>query len=440
MKKSNVVLIVVLVLLLGVAWFSSLTSLASSSKERRTLIQQAQQYSEKELYQKAIACYDNLLEQKEDKEIRILWMEAHKNAFLDGAIELRPYAEAIRYMCDKYPKESTYWEMLISTYLENGEMQNAYNSYVRCRKLGTVNETISKYGREIMYTFSVYGISYTEYYCNADGYYSVNSGTHWGVLDGTGDRVFDTIYEYISPYNNTNEALYVADGDQRIIDEKTVVQHKIDVEYTRTGAYSDGILPVCISDNVWRYLDCQTNSYLNGEYEYASNYMNGTAAICKNGKWMLVNREGEQISDTVFSDIKLHSNGDYSYDGIMVAAEKGEYSFYNENGEKLTDFQAKEMDVYVGGPVAFADNSSKWGFVNKDGKVALKAQFTKAKSFSNNLAAVSDGSQWGFVDKDGNVVIEHQFLEAGYFTKQGTCMISMQEGFYNLLYLKFQEK
>jgi hypothetical protein len=219
-----------------------------------------------------------------------------------------------------------------------------------------------------------------------------------------------------------------------------VVQQKIDIEYSRTGAYSDGILPVCDANDVWRYLDCRTNSYFDGEYENASNYMNGIAVVCKNGNWMLIDCDGEQVGNTTFTDIKLHSNGDYAYDGIMIAAVNAEYGFYNEKGELLTEFKAKDMDVFKGGPVAFADNTSKWGFVSKDGKVTLKPQFVYAKSFSNKLAAISDGSQWGFVDQNGNVVIEQQFIDAGYFTKQGTCMVSVQEGFYNLLKLKFLDK
>lgn len=437
MKKSNVVLIIVLVFLVAAAWGMYLMRGMSTIQDRNVQMQQAEKYNEKALYQKAIACYDAILGQKESKTVRELWVEAYENAYNDGAIERKQYAKSLDQMCTLYPEDTIYWEKLLSLYIDNQDFNNAYKCFTKCEREGVESEKIAEYGKTILYTYSLRGRSYVEFICSTEGYYTVFTGEEWGVLDAAGDSVYENIYEYISPYSSTNIALFVSGEKQRIMNEEEVIEEKLNINFLKTGTYVDGLMAVCAEDGTWKYLDCETNSYLQGTYEQASNFADGVAAVCKNGSWTLVNTNEEQICQTVFSDIKLHKNGDYQYDGVMVAAVNGEYGFYNEKGETLAEFKAKDMDVYLGGNVAFADASGKWGFVDKSGEVAMEPQFAQAKSFANKLAAVGNGEVWGFVNKTGEVVIDQQFVDTGYFTAEGTCMVSLQEGQYNLLILKF---
>lgn len=51
-----------------------------------------------------------------------------------------------------------------------------------------------------------------------------------------------------------------------------------------------------------------------------------------------------------------------------------------------------------------------WGFINQSGAAVIPQQFGEARSFSEGLAAVknSDG-QWGYIDKTGALIIKPQF-------------------------------
>ena len=52
---------------------------------------------------------------------------------------------------------------------------------------------------------------------------------------------------------------------------------------------------------------------------------------------------------------------------------------------------------------------SKYGFIDKSGKVVIEPQFDNVSAFSEGLAKVEKDGKWGFIDKNGKVVFEPQF-------------------------------
>ena len=65
---------------------------------------------------------------------------------------------------------------------------------------------------------------------------------------------------------------------------------------------------------------------------------------------------------------------------------------------------------------------SKYGFIDKSGKVVIEPQFeiesewdkvyrSRSGAFSEGLALVKKDGKWGYIDKNSKVVIEPQFDE-----------------------------
>lgn len=437
MKKSNLVIIVFLIALAALGWLSQITGMVSGEVKYSQQLRQAEEYSQKGLYQKAINCYNEALSYRETKSVRELWAAACENAYLDQAIGLSGYQETLSTMCQMFPEESASWEKLLSTYMENDDINGAYSCYKQFIKAGAESDLIQSVAKDILYAYDRASQSYDAFIYNATGYYTVFNGDKWGVIESNGNTVYDCIYTYMSPYNENNDALFVSQKGQRIEDFQEVVQAKLDITFQKTGTYSDGLLPVCAEDGTWQYLDCATNTYLAGRYENASNYMNGTAAVYDSTGWKLIDTAGNQVCDTVFTDIKLHSNGNYAFGGVMIAKTAAGYGIYDVSGKPLCDFKAKDMDIYMGGAIAYQGDAGTWGYVNTDGSEELEASFACAKSFSGGMAAVSNGQQWGFVDNNGAVVIKESFAEADYFTDQGACMVSADGESYYLIKLRF---
>lgn len=92
----------------------------------------------------------------------------------------------------------------------------------------------------------------------------------------------------------------------------------------------------------------------------------------------------------------------------------------------------------MGGAIAYCDKATgKWGMVSHTGEVTTKPSYVEAKSYSNNLAAVSNGEMWGFVNQSGELVIDYQFHFADYFTDKGLCAVSATGHDYVFIQLKY---
>lgn len=438
MKKNNIILAVVLVLLVLIGWGVQFLSITRINSQYNTYLQQANQFNEVGLYQKAIQSYESALKIKDEQDVRELWLESYSKAYSDKAVTLNAYVAALETMCDLYEKDAVYWERLVTVQMDNGEVDNAYETYERFKNTGLSSTVIEGYANDILYVFRTNRKPYLEYIRNTTGYYTVRDGQGWGIIRPNGETVYECVYEYISPYNINYDALFISEKGQRIADAKAVVQAKINIEYSKTGAWADGLLPVCEDNGDWYYLDSITNEKAHGYYKQASNYASGIAAVFNGSEWSLINTSGETVCQKKFSDIKLHSNGDYQFDGIMIAAENGEYGIYNAKGELLNDFRAKDMDIYMGESIAYCDESTgMWGMVNKNGEISVKPNYVAAKSFSNGLAAVSDGEMWGIANTTGQIVIEHQFFDVDYFTSNGLCAVSTTGKNYVFIQLKY---
>ncbi len=65
----------------------------------------------------------------------------------------------------------------------------------------------------------------------------------------------------------------------------------------------------------------------------------------------------------------------------------------------------------------------QWGFVDATGHMVIKPDFSEARGFVNDLAAVKKGNQFGYIDKKGHWIIEPRFTRATDFNAQGTALV-----------------
>jgi len=60
---------------------------------------------------------------------------------------------------------------------------------------------------------------------------------------------------------------------------------------------------------------------------------------------------------------------------------------------------------------------NRWGYIDKQGNIAIKPQYTDAYGFSEGLAAVIVDKKYGFIDKTGAVVLQPKYDFATAFTE-----------------------
>ncbi|MFD4840894.1 WG repeat-containing protein [Achromobacter sp. NPDC058515] len=69
-----------------------------------------------------------------------------------------------------------------------------------------------------------------------------------------------------------------------------------------------------------------------------------------------------------------------------------------------------------------SDQSGAWGYIDKQGRMAIAPAYTDARPFQNGLAAVSQGELWGYIDAKGQWVIKPRFASATGFNAEGTAL------------------
>lgn len=74
-----------------------------------------------------------------------------------------------------------------------------------------------------------------------------------------------------------------------------------------------------------------------------------------------------------------------------------------------------------------SDPAGAWGYIDKQGRMAILPAFQEAEPFQNGLAAVQQEGQWGYIDTRGEWVIKPRFSRATGFNAEGTALVEADE-------------
>ena len=73
------------------------------------------------------------------------------------------------------------------------------------------------------------------------------------------------------------------------------------------------------------------------------------------------------------------------------------------------------------------DEVGRWGYIDKQGRMAIAPAFQEAAPFQNGLAAVRQDDLWGYIDAKGAWAIRPAYAEATGFNAQGTALVRIDE-------------
>ena len=436
MKIVRIVISILLVFIMTMTWFVQVNGSISESLDMHKLVSEGDKYFKKNLFQKATISYKEAIEINPEKDTYEKLMIAARKGYKDSVFTLKDAENMMLDACNQYPKEVSFWEDLVKFSFEEEDYKSAYNYLNKAQRLGAKSDKLTELNQKVSYTFTYTNKVYSQYFRSPDGYYTVVDDDDWGILDSTGEWFFSQDYTYSSPIGLEKTVALSTEKDTRIYDEDGIVLSYLPKEIKEVKAIEGYMVPVKTSSG-WKFYQYESEKYDSKTYDDVSSFTDGVAAVLSDDSWELILEDGKSISNKKFDEVKLHSNGDRSFDDVMIASEKGQYGMYDKDCKKLNSFQCKDADIYMGGAIAFADETDKWGFVDNKGEVIIKPKFDNAKSFSNNLAAVCKDGLWGFIDTSGELVIDYQFLDADYFTEDGMAMVSAVENQYIAINLRF---
>ena len=447
MNKIRISVAVLFLLLTAFAWKHQFDVHTAQENNYLLLCEKAQGYADNKLYQKAAETYAQALAIKEAADIRAAQISVYRDGYQAGVLTAKNFTKTLNEAIAVYPKEAPYWEMLIRTQLNSNAYADAYKSCQKAARAGAKSETLDALTQEISYSYKNGSKSYSAVFADTDGHFTLYNGEHWGVLNPTGDSwSYECVYRYISPIGTDGRVYLESVGEPdtassgQIVDKSGRIQSYITFEKAQCKAASERFIPV-FRDDGWQYYDFEKGDYVPGVYEEASAVTDSIAAVKEIGStvWHLKNIVDDTALDGTFTDIKLFDNGEYLYGGKMVASEGTGYGLYRADGKKLAALPGNDADLYCGGKIAFRDDSGLWGYADTKGNIVLEAQFESAKSFSGSLAAVCLDGKWGYINTSGQMVIENQYVSAGYLNKNGVGFVSLSDGEYFPIMLRFPQ-
>lgn len=428
MSKANIITLVLLIVITVFGWFTLMKDTAADKLNYKEAVKTGDEWCKKGLYLRSVRKYREALEIENNEKVWEKVIDAYELEYQENPDIISEYIDVLVEALEVTPDKYDFAERLAELYLEKNKYEEAYDCLIDLKEYGIDDEDnlddLNAMITDIKYSFKVKTTIYHDFQPMSGETYTVNRNSLWGAIDAEGSSVIKNECKYLGPLNEESVRVITGEEDSRIRDEENVTLGIFSKEVTDAGIYSEDLVPAKIGDT-YSYYDSFADKVF-GDYDYAGNFQDGKAAVQKKGKWYLVDKEGKKKGSEYY-DIVLSLNGYYDVDGVILAAEKeGKYSIYDSDWEKVSDFTCDDMDVCTNDKLIAFKSGDKWGYVDAEGEVVIKPQYSDAKSFSNGLAAVCVDGKWGFIDKNNEIVIECQFKDADYFNEFGSCMVSSE--------------
>jgi len=234
-------------------------------------------------------------------------------------------------------------------------------------------------------------------------------------------------------------------------------------KFAWAGSFSQGLAVVTVPETKKKgFINPKGDWAIPPQFEYAIGFSEDLAAVQVGEKWGYIDRKGTRVIPPRFEDAHKFREGLASVEtaqGSAVINRQGKVAikgrprcdrfrafsqgralfhgpgrrnlakkgFIDRNGKIIVPAQFDSADSFSEGLALVATTSQGMGFIDRRGKWAIPPHFDLAESFSEGLAKIKDRrtpGRFGFIDQTGTIVIPCQFQTAGFFT-EGLALVSL---------------
>ncbi len=173
--------------------------------------------------------------------------------------------------------------------------------------------------------------------------------------------------------------------------------------------FTSGMFAVSVNGQ-WGYINSEDPAIfaVAPQFSHVTDYHGNVAAVCIDGKFSLLNKEGSLVCEPMFDAI-----GEFGEDGLIAAEKDGKWGYIDENAVFKIQPKFTSAHGFSKNGIAVVSVGGSFGFIGDDGEYIIAPQYDMALSFgSGNLAPVKTADKWGYIDKTGTSVVEPVFEEA----------------------------
>ena len=209
-------------------------------------------------------------------------------------------------------------------------------------------------------------------------------------------------------------------------DGMMAVQKKSDIEAWENGegsqAYNGGIpnSPKIgfINEKGDLVVKCIYEDPMYYSMRFGYHFSDGMAAVIKSTSngwgWGYINKQGREVIPFEYVDAAPFGEGLAAVAKENYATGEWYYYFINKKGEPISSSHYVSAQAFSEGLCAVeVDNTSGWGFINRQGQMVIAPQFSSVFNFVNGVAAVCDKNHRSYetaiIDKTGRIVEDWKF-------------------------------
>lgn len=325
---------------------------------------------------------------------------------------------------DKYGFLNTKFEIVIPCEFKAVGMFNQ-DGYVWVAKDGKFNKsgeiTNAKYG---IYDISGRAIVPVKY--KAVGYYAPYSTIN--KYNDKKDAFYNVVYKYGNPYYmetlndiphkcfqklpNQTTGFYASlniDASKNIVfdNQGNMLVDATKLKLEKIYYPTDNLAPVLSKTKngkeYWNYYNIETNNFLfEQDIEGCCwGFQDGVAIVFDNSNnaQCLINTNGLRVSD-YYAIVYPRKDGVY-----LITKNGNKFGALDAKGNIICEVQWDKLLPSSDGLMLAYDetlSNSRYGFLNHEGKFAIKPIYNSAMPFTNGLAPVKAQKGWGYIDKNGN--------------------------------------
>lgn len=419
MKNYRKIIPLALVVLMALACYSLVSNAVKENSDYNHYLSEARKYAELDITKYAIENYNKALSINPTPDVYVEVAEYYERQE-NSDTKLLNWCEDF---FEKYPTNSKSYDCILKAYMKQKDYDSCFDVLSTAEKRNVSSEYIKSVKNELSYTFKLDFNTYDDVGIYGNGFCAVKSKDAWGYVDSYGNQKTPISYVSAAPFTKAEMAPVVDQkGECYFIDNTGSRVLASKEKYKSFGISSDDIIKVELENGKYSYCDSELNK-LFGEYDDATAFNNGIAAVKENGQWKIINNEGNAKLSTEYADVVAdEKNIVFRNDRLFVGDGTG-YIMIDSSGKQIGSEKYENAHCFADSTYAAVENDGKWFFIDKNAKRLSDKTYEDARSYSNGLAAVKISGKWGFVDTDENVVIEQQFFGTKDFSEKGSCFV-----------------
>jgi len=258
-------------------------------------------------------------------------------------------------------------------------------------------------------------------------------------------------YDYIG-YFHDGYGFLVKDEKYGLIDDNDVIIFSTP-NYQINGLYNDMLCIKSTENNLYGLMSRDGDIIIEPQYDSPLEFTEDLASVVHNDKLGYINTDGELIIDY------FYEWGCPFSEGLAAVGIGEQFWFIDTKGEVISGpYEFTNMDTftvtlaymeYSEGYTAYFEKNEEgtatfggggyWGYLDKEGNIAIPAQYSFVRPFKGGLAAVEiKDEQWIYIDKDGKKVMEgapSDFSDGlactgkEFIDKSGNVVVKIPEGY-----------